>query len=54
MMVASQAGSTDIRAQAIKEGMIPMIEDGMRKVQLGITTPTEVLRSTYTTEITTE
>jgi general secretion pathway protein E len=54
MMVASQAGSTDIRAQAIKEGMIPMIEDGMRKVQIGVTTPTEVLRSTYTTEIATE
>lgn len=54
MMVASQAGSTDIRAQAIKEGMIPMIQDGMQKVQLGITTPTEVLRSTYTTEIATE
>lgn len=54
MMVSSQAASTDIRNQAIKEGMIPMIQDGMQKVQLGITTPTEVLRSTYTTEIATE
>jgi len=39
--------SDDIRAQAIKEGMTTMRYDGMLKVKQGITTPYEVLRSTY-------
>jgi len=46
-MVANQASSSDIRAQALKEGMISMMNDGMRKVKAGITTPSEVLRSAY-------
>jgi len=46
-MVANRASSSDIRAQALKEGMISMINDGMRKVKAGITTPSEVLRSAY-------
>lgn len=49
-MVAKQAGSSDIRAQAVKEGMIAMINDGMRKVKAGITTPAEVLRSAYSSD----
>jgi general secretion pathway protein E len=48
VMVANRASSSDIRAQALKDGMIPMINDGMRKVDAGITTPSEVLRSAYT------
>jgi general secretion pathway protein E len=46
-MIAQQASSSDIRAQTIKEGVMPMMREGMRKVKDGITTPTEVLRSTY-------
>ncbi len=46
-MVCNQANSSDIRAQALKEGMITMMNDGMRKVKAGITTPSEVLRNAY-------
>jgi len=47
MMLSNQAGSSDIRGQALKEGMVSMMNDGMRKVKAGITTPSEVLRSAY-------
>jgi general secretion pathway protein E len=43
-------GSADIREQAIKEGMETMMHDGMLKVNEGITTPSEVLRSAYSVE----
>ena len=49
MMVSNRASSTDIRAQALKEGMVSMVNDGMRKVKEGITTPSEVLRNAYFT-----
>jgi len=41
------ASSGEMRAQAIREGMIPMRRDGMLKVKQGITTPYEVIRSTF-------
>jgi general secretion pathway protein E len=47
MMLSNRASSTDIRAQALKEGMISMGNDGMRKVKEGITTPSEILRNAY-------
>jgi general secretion pathway protein E len=47
MMVSNKASSTAIREQALKDGMISMMNDGMRKVKAGITTPSEVLRSAY-------
>jgi general secretion pathway protein E len=47
-MVCNHASSTAIRAQAVKDGMISMMKDGMRKVKTGVTTPSEVLRSAYT------
>jgi type II secretory ATPase GspE/PulE/Tfp pilus assembly ATPase PilB-like protein len=47
-MVASKANSSEIRTQAIKEGMVTIMKDGMRKVMAGTTTPSEVLRSAYT------
>jgi general secretion pathway protein E len=50
-MLVSGSGSTEVRAQAIKEGMQTMINDGMRKVKEGITTPAEVLRSAYSPEV---
>jgi general secretion pathway protein E len=47
-MVANRANSTELKAQAIKEGMVTLLKDGMEKVKAKITTPTEVLRSAYT------
>ncbi|MBE9515240.1 MAG: Flp pilus assembly complex ATPase component TadA, partial [Chloroflexi bacterium] len=49
MMVCNRASSSAIREQALKDGMISMINDGMRKVKEGITTPAEVLRNAYVT-----
>jgi general secretion pathway protein E len=51
MMVAAKESSTAMRAQATKEGLVTMMHDGMQKVKMGITTPTEVLRAAYTTNI---
>jgi general secretion pathway protein E len=48
-MVCNQASSGVIRAQALQEGMASMMNDGMRKVKDGITTPAEVLRNAYVT-----
>jgi general secretion pathway protein E len=49
MMVCNHASSSAIRERALKDGMISMMNDGMRKVKEGITTPAEVLRNAYTT-----
>ena len=46
-MVTNRVSGSEIRAQAIKEGMVTMMKDGMRKVKEGITTPSEVLRNAY-------
>jgi general secretion pathway protein E len=51
IMVAASDSSTAMRVQAIKEGLVTMMHDGMQKVKMGITTPTEVLRAAYTTNI---
>jgi general secretion pathway protein E len=48
-MIVNRASSSQIRAQALKEGMVTMMNDGMRKVKEGITTPSEVLRNAYST-----
>jgi len=42
--------ASQLRTQAIKEGMIPLMKDGMFKVKACITTPSEVLRNTYSIE----
>jgi general secretion pathway protein E len=42
--------ATQLRTQAIKEGMIPLIRDGMLKVKADVTTPSEVLRNAYTVD----
>jgi len=39
-----------IKQLAVQEGMVPMMRDGMLKVQQGITTPKEVLRTLYSLE----
>lgn len=46
-MVTQRVSSSEIRAQSIKEGMVTMMKDGMRKVKEGVTTPSEVLRNAY-------
>lgn len=43
-MIIKNVSSNDIEKQAIKEGMITMIEDGINKVLLGVTTLTEIFR----------
>jgi len=48
-MVCNEASSTAIRAQALEDGMISIMNDGMRKVKAGITTPSEVLRNAFAT-----
>jgi general secretion pathway protein E len=50
-LVTSRANSSEIRSQALAEGMTSMMNDGMRKVQAGITTPSEVLRSAYSPDL---
>jgi general secretion pathway protein E len=42
--------ATTLRKQAIKEGMLTLMKDGMIKVKENITTPSEVLRNTYAVE----
>ncbi len=46
-MIVNGANPGDIKEQAIKEGMITMVNDGMQKVEQGFTTPTEILRTAY-------
>jgi len=46
-MLLSNASASDIRTQALKEGMITMKRDGMMKVKEGITSVSEVLRSVF-------
>ena len=47
MMILKGAGTSEVRKQAIEDGMVPLMKDGMLKVQQGVTTPSEVLRNTY-------
>lgn len=50
MLVLRGGGNVEFREQAYKEGMVPLIKDGMLKVKEGITTPSEVLRNAYSIE----
>jgi general secretion pathway protein E len=49
-MIISGVSPADIREEAVKEGLSTMMHDGMQKVQMGLTTPTEILRTTYSVE----
>jgi len=49
-LLLAQATPAQLRTQALKDGMIPLIKDGMLKVKTGITTPSEVLRNAYTVD----
>jgi len=50
MMLLNGTTTTQLRTQAIKEGMIPLIRDGMLKVKADITAPAEILRNAYSVE----
>jgi len=45
-LVMKHAGANDLRAEAVREGMLTMYEDGLRKALRGVTTFEEVLRVT--------
>jgi general secretion pathway protein E len=45
-MVMKHATATELRAEAVREGMLTMYEDGLRKALAGVTTFEEVLRVT--------
>ena len=47
-MLLSGGSAAELRALALEEGMVPLIQDGMLKVKAGITTPAEVLSNAYT------
>ncbi|MBM4464602.1 MAG: response regulator [Chloroflexi bacterium] len=46
-LLITGASADEIKAQAVKEGMVPLRRAGMLKVQEGITTPREVLRNVF-------
>ncbi len=46
-MLRHRASASDIKEQALKEGMITMKQDGMLKVKEGITSVSEVLRCVF-------
>ena len=50
MTLLDNATTTQLRTQAIKEGMAPLAKDGMLKVKANITTPSEVLRNAYSVD----
>jgi general secretion pathway protein E len=45
-LVMKHAGATELRAQAVRDGLLTMYEDGMRKALRGVTTFEEVVRVT--------
>jgi general secretion pathway protein E len=49
-MLLKDAIATELRNQAVKEGMIPLAKDGMLKVKENFTTPAEVLRNAYSAD----
>ena len=49
-LLVKSASAGEIRNQAIKEGMVTLLQDGMLKVKKNVTTPSEVIRNAYTVE----
>jgi general secretion pathway protein E len=45
-LVMKHATATELKAEAMREGMLTMYEDGLRKAVAGVTTIEEVLRAT--------
>ncbi|MFC1908783.1 GspE/PulE family protein [Chloroflexota bacterium] len=48
--VLKGATATELRTQALEEGMLTLMRDGMSKVKEDITTPSEVLRNAYSVD----
>ena len=46
-LIVSGASADQIRAQAVKDGLISLSRDGMMKAKQGLTTPVEVTRNVY-------
>ncbi len=46
-LVLASASANEIRSVAYKEGMLSLWHDGMLKVKMGITTPSEVIRNVF-------
>jgi general secretion pathway protein E len=49
-MLIKGTSAADLKEQALKEGLITLLRDGMLKVKLNQTTPSEVLRNAYAVE----
>jgi general secretion pathway protein E len=49
-LVLKGTTASKLRSQAIKEGMVTLLKDGMGKVKENITTPSEVLANAYTVD----
>jgi general secretion pathway protein E len=49
-LLLNNASTSELRSQAIKDGMITLMKDGMLKVKSNITTPSEVFRNAYAFE----
>ena len=47
-LITKNAGAVDIKAQALKDGMLPMRYHGMSLAKEGVTTPSEVARHVFT------
>lgn len=47
-MVMKGVPASELKEQAVKEGLVAMPQDGMQKVKDGLTTPGEVVRSVFT------
>ena len=45
-LVMKHATASDLKAEAVRGGMLTMYEDGMRKALAGVTTVEEILRAT--------
>jgi general secretion pathway protein E len=44
------SSTAELRTEAVKAGMITLLKDGMHKVKANFTTPSEVIRNTYSVE----
>jgi type II secretory ATPase GspE/PulE/Tfp pilus assembly ATPase PilB-like protein len=49
-MLSKGTNTTELRTEALKEGMVTLLKDGMMKVKSNQTTPSEVLRNAYSVE----
>jgi general secretion pathway protein E len=49
-LIVKGTTASQLRKQAIEDGMVTLLRDGMQKVKQNMTTPTEVLRNAYSVE----